>query len=161
SVSKLIGSPPGYVGYDEGGQLTERIRRNPYSVLLLDEIEKAHPDIFNILLQVFEDGMLTDSAGAQVDFKNVIVIMTSNIGARFTNKGGVWEFQWSRDQGAAMKEDRVMAAVRKPFNPEFINRLDEIIIFEPLTDDDLLRIVGLLVDQLNRTLGRRKLEIRL
>jgi ATP-dependent Clp protease ATP-binding subunit ClpC len=161
SVSKLIGSPPGYVGYDEGGQLTERIRRNPYSVLLLDEIEKAHPDIYNILLQVFEDGMLTDSAGAQVDFKNVIVIMTSNIGARFINKGASLGFQSSHDHGIAMNEDRVMAAVRETFNPEFINRLDEIIIFEPLTDDDLLRIVGLLVDQLNRTLQRRKLEIRL
>ncbi len=161
SVSKLIGSPPGYVGYDEGGQLTERIRRNPYSVLLLDEIEKAHPDIFNILLQVFEDGLLTDSAGAQVDFKNVIVIMTSNIGARFINKGASLGFQSSRDHGVAMNEDRVMAAVRETFNPEFINRLDEIIVFEPLTDDDLLRIVGLLVDQLNRTLQRRKLEIRL
>ena len=161
TVSRLFGSPPGYVGYDEGGQLTERIRRNPYSVLLLDEIEKAHPDIFNILLQVFEDGMLTDSAGAQVDFKNVIVIMTSNIGARFINKGASLGFQSSRDHGVAMNEDRVMAAVRETFNPEFINRLDEIIIFEPLTDDDLLRIVGLLVDQLNRTLGRRKLEIRL
>jgi ATP-dependent Clp protease ATP-binding subunit ClpC len=161
SISKLIGSPPGYVGYDEGGQLTERIRRNPYSVLLLDEIEKAHPDIFNILLQVFEDGVLTDSAGAHVDFKNVIVIMTSNIGARFINKGASLGFQSSRDHGVAMNEDRVMAAVRETFNPEFINRLDEIIIFEPLTDDDLLRIVGLLVDQLNRTLQRRKLEIRL
>jgi ATP-dependent Clp protease ATP-binding subunit ClpC len=161
SVSKLIGSPPGYVGYDEGGQLTERIRRNPYSVLLLDEIEKAHPDIFNILLQVFEDGVLTDSAGAKVDFKNVIVIMTSNIGARFINKGASLGFQSSRGEIMARNEDRVMAAVRETFNPEFINRLDEIIVFEPLTDDDLLRIVGLLVDQMNQTLLRRKLEIRL
>lgn len=161
SVSKLIGSPPGYVGYDEGGQLTERIRRNPYSVLLLDEIEKAHPDIFNILLQVFEDGVLTDSAGAKVDFKNVIVIMTSNIGARFINKGASLGFQSSRGEIMAKNEDRVMAAVRETFNPEFINRLDEIIVFEPLTDDDLLRIVGLLVDQMNQTLLRRKLEVRL
>jgi ATP-dependent Clp protease ATP-binding subunit ClpC len=161
SVSKLIGSPPGYVGYDEGGQLTERIRRNPYSVLLLDEIEKAHPDIFNILLQVFEDGVLTDAAGNKVDFKNVIVIMTSNIGARFINKGASLGFQSSHDEMVARNEDRVMAAVRETFNPEFINRLDEIIIFEPLTDDDLLRIVGLLVDQMNQTLLRRKLEVRL
>jgi ATP-dependent Clp protease ATP-binding subunit ClpC len=161
SVSKLIGSPPGYVGYDEGGQLTERIRRNPYSVLLLDEIEKAHPDIFNILLQVFEEGMLTDAAGNKVDFKNVIVVMTSNIGARFINKGASLGFQSSRDDGVSKNENRVMAAVRETFNPEFINRLDEIIIFEPLTDDDLQRIVGLLVDQLNRTLQQRKLEIRL
>src|SRR5262247_530781 len=161
SVSKLIGSPPGYVGYDEGGQLTERIRRNPYSVLLLDEIEKAHPDIFNILLQVFEEGLLTDAAGNKVDFKNVIVVMTSNIGARFINKGASLGFQSSRDDGVSKNENRVMAAVRETFNPEFINRLDEIIIFEPLTDDDLQRIVGLLVDQLNRTLQQRKLEIRL
>ncbi|MCG3163014.1 MAG: Negative regulator of genetic competence ClpC/MecB [Acidobacteria bacterium] len=161
SVSKLIGSPPGYVGYDEGGQLTERIRRNPYSVLLLDEIEKAHPDIFNILLQVFEDGVLTDAAGAKVDFKNVIVIMTSNIGARFINKGASLGFQSSFGEAVAKNEDRVLAAVRETFNPEFINRLDEIIVFEPLTDDDLLRIVGLLIDQLNRTLLQRKLEVRL
>src|SRR5262249_5470530 len=161
SVSKLIGSPPGYVGYDEGGQLTERVRRNPYSVLLLDEIEKAHPDIFNILLQVFEEGLLTDAAGNKVDFKNVIVVMTSNIGARFINKGASLGFQSSRHDGAAKNENRVMSAVRETFNPEFINRLDEIIVFEPLTDEDLLRIVSLLVDQLNRTLQQRKLEIRL
>jgi ATP-dependent Clp protease ATP-binding subunit ClpC len=161
SVSKLIGSPPGYVGYEEGGQLTERIRRNPYSVLLLDEIEKAHPDIFNILLQVFEDGVLTDALGNRVDFKNVIVIMTSNLGARFISKGANLGFQSSRGDDVARTGDRTMAAVRETFNPEFINRLDEIIVFDPLTDDDLLRIVGLLVDQLNRTLTHRKLEVRL
>ena len=162
SVSKLIGSPPGYVGHEEGGQLTERIRRNPYSVLLLDEIEKAHPDIFNILLQVFEDGMLTDALGNVVDFKNVIVIMTSNIGARFIYKRGYVGFQSSEDQAIARTEDRVMAAVRETFNPEFINRLDEIIVFDPLTDDDLLSIVGMLVVQLNRTLRhQRQLEVRM
>jgi ATP-dependent Clp protease ATP-binding subunit ClpC len=161
SVSKLIGSPPGYVGHEEGGQLTERVRRNPYSVLLLDEIEKAHPDIFNILLQVFEDGILTDALGNTVDFKNVIVIMTSNIGARFIYKRGYLGFQSSEDSALAKTEDRVMAAVRDTFNPEFINRLDEIIVFEPLNDEDLLRIVGLLVKQINRTLTQRHLEIRL
>lgn len=161
SVSKLIGSPPGYVGHEEGGQLTERIRRNPYSVLLLDEIEKAHPDIFNILLQVFEDGMLTDALGNVVDFKNVIVIMTSNIGARFIFKRGYVGFQSSENQAIARTEDRVMAAVRETFNPEFVNRLDEIIVFDPLTDDDLLSIVGLLVAQLNRTLRQRRLEVRM
>jgi ATP-dependent Clp protease ATP-binding subunit ClpC len=160
SVSKLIGSPPGYVGHEEGGQLTERVRRNPYSVLLLDEIEKAHPDIFNILLQVFEDGMLTDALGNVVDFKNVIVIMTSNIGARFIYKRGYVGFQSSEDEALARTEDRVLAAVRETFNPEFINRLDEIIVFDPLTDEDLLRIVGLLVNQLNRTLRHRRLEVR-
>ncbi|HZS09787.1 MAG TPA: ATP-dependent Clp protease ATP-binding subunit [Blastocatellia bacterium] len=161
SVSKLIGSPPGYVGHEEGGQLTERVRRNPYSVLLLDEIEKAHPDIFNILLQVFEDGILTDALGNTVDFKNVIVIMTSNIGARFIYKRGYLGFQSSEDAALSKTEDRVMTAVRDTFNPEFINRLDEIIVFEPLNDDDLLRIVGLLVKQINRTLTQRHLEIRL
>jgi ATP-dependent Clp protease ATP-binding subunit ClpC len=162
SVSKLIGSPPGYVGHEEGGQLTERVRRNPYSVLLLDEIEKAHPDVFNILLQVFEDGVLTDGLGNAVDFKNVIVIMTSNIGARFIYKRGALGFQASGDDAFARIEDRVMAAVRETFNPEFINRLDEILIFEPLGDDDLLRIVDLLAEQMNRTLRQqRKMEVRL
>ncbi len=159
SVSKLIGSPPGYIGYDEGGQLTERVRRNPYSVLLLDEIEKAHPDIFNILLQVFEDGVLTDALGNRVDFKNTIIIMTSNLGARFANKGGFVGFQATKSEAAAKNEDRVMMAVREAFNPEFINRLDEIIVFGPLGEDDLQTIVGLLIDQLNRTLIHRPLEI--
>ncbi|HMV46493.1 MAG TPA: ATP-dependent Clp protease ATP-binding subunit [Blastocatellia bacterium] len=161
SVSKLIGSPPGYVGYEEGGQLTERVRRNPYSVLLLDEIEKAHPDIFNILLQVFEDGVLTDALGNTVDFKHVIVIMTSNLGARFVSKGGFFGFNSSRQDAQTKIEDRVMSAVRETFNPEFINRLDEIIVFEPLTDDNLLNIVGLLADQMNQTLRHRGLEIHL
>jgi ATP-dependent Clp protease ATP-binding subunit ClpC len=160
SVSKLIGSPPGYVGYEEGGQLTERVRRNPYSVLLLDEIEKAHPDVFNILLQVFEDGILTDALGHTIDFKHVIVIMTSNIGARFIYKRGAVGFQ---DEAATQEkiEERILAAMRETFNPEFINRLDEIITFEPLTDDDLLQIVELLVAQMNRTLRQRQMEIRL
>jgi ATP-dependent Clp protease ATP-binding subunit ClpC len=161
SVSKLIGSPPGYVGHEEGGQLTERIRRNPYSVLLLDEIEKAHPDIFNILLQVFEDGILTDALGNTVDFKNVILIMTSNIGARFIYKRGHLGFQSVGDDVNARTEDRILAAVRETFNPEFINRLDEIIVFDPLTDEDLLQIVGLLVDQINKTLRHRRLALQL
>lgn len=164
AVSKLIGSPPGYVGYEEGGQLTERVRRNPYSVLLLDEIEKAHPDIFNILLQVFEDGVLTDALGNTVDFRHVIVVMTSNIGARFIikgQKGGGLGFQASRDESVQWSEDRVMNAVREIFNPEFINRLDELIVFDPLTDDDLFSIVGLLIARLNETLRHRRLEVRL
>ncbi len=161
SISKLIGSPPGYVGYEEGGQLTERVRRNPYSVLLLDEIEKAHPDIYNILLQVFEDGVLTDALGNTVDFKHVIVIMTSNIGARFVNKGGHVGFNSSRLDAQSKTEDRVMAAVRETFNPEFINRLDEIIVFEPLSDDDLFNVVGLLIRQMNQTLSHRQIQIQL
>src|SRR5216110_2373431 len=119
AVSKLIGSPPGYVGHEEGGQLTERVRRNPYSVVLLDEIEKAHPDVFNILLQVFEDGILTDGLGNTVDFKNTIIIMTSNIGARFIQKKGTMGFQGSSDISRTKMEEMVMAAVRQTFNPAF------------------------------------------
>jgi ATP-dependent Clp protease ATP-binding subunit ClpC len=161
SVSKLIGSPPGYVGHEEGGQLTERIRRSPYSVLLFDEIEKAHPDIFNVLLQVFEDGILTDALGNTVDFKNAIIIMTSNIGARFIQKKGALGFQATADASREKMEEMVMNAVRHTFNPEFINRLDEIIIFDQLADEELLEIVGLQVEMLNRTLRTRGLEVRL
>jgi ATP-dependent Clp protease ATP-binding subunit ClpC len=161
SVSKLIGSPPGYVGHEEGGQLTERIKRSPYSVLLFDEIEKAHPDIFNVLLQVFEDGILTDALGNTVDFKNAIIIMTSNIGARYIQKKGTMGFQASPDASREKMEEMVMNAVRHTFNPEFINRLDEIIIFDQLLDEELLEIVGLQVEILNRTLRRRGLEVRL
>jgi ATP-dependent Clp protease ATP-binding subunit ClpC len=161
SVSKLIGSPPGYVGHEEGGQMTEKIKRNPYSVLLLDEVEKAHPDLFNILLQVLEDGTLTDSLGNSVDFKNTILIMTSNIGARFIQKRGHMGFQASSRTQQASVEEGVMQAVKQTFNPEFVNRLDEIIVFEPLTDADLFEIVGLLVSQLNRTLIRRKLQVQM
>ncbi|MDT7687428.1 MAG: ATP-dependent Clp protease ATP-binding subunit ClpC [Acidobacteriota bacterium] len=161
SVSKLIGSPPGYIGHEEGGQLTERIRRSPYCVLLFDEIEKAHPDIFNVLLQVFEDGILTDALGNTVDFKNAIIIMTSNIGARYIQKKGTMGFQANADASREKMEEMVMNSVRHTFNPEFINRLDEIIIFDQLLDDELLEIVGLQVEQLNRTLSRRGLEVRL
>src|SRR5918997_1707120 len=161
SVSKLIGSPPGYVGHEEGGQLTERIKRSPYSVLLFDEIEKAHPDIFNVLLQVFEDGILTDALGNTVDFKNAIIIMTSNIGARYIQKKGAMGFQASPDASREKMEEMLINALRHPFTPGFINRLDEIIIFDQLLDDELLEIVGLQVEQLNKTLARRGLEVRL
>jgi ATP-dependent Clp protease ATP-binding subunit ClpC len=160
SVSKLIGSPPGYVGHEEGGQLTEKIKRNPYSVVLLDEIEKAHPDLFNILLQVFEDGHLTDGLGNRVNFKNTIIIMTSNIGARFIQKKAAMGFQ-SPDSKEIQKSvtEMVLGEVKKTFNPEFINRVDEIIVFEPLSDDDLRRIAGLLVENLNQHLLDRHLRI--
>ncbi len=161
SVSKLIGSPPGYVGHEEGGQLTERIKRSPYSVLLFDEIEKAHPDIFNILLQVFEDGILTDALGNTVDFKNVIIIMTSNIGARFIQKKGVLGFQANTDTTREKMEEMVMSSVRQTFNPEFINRLDEIIIFDQLLDVELLEVVQLQIEQINKTMTRHGLEVRL
>jgi ATP-dependent Clp protease ATP-binding subunit ClpC len=162
SVSKLIGSPPGYVGHEEGGQLTEKVKRNPYSVVLLDEIEKAHPDLFNILLQVFEDGHLTDGLGNRVNFKNTIIIMTSNIGARFIQKKASMGFQSTdtKDVNKSVSE-MVLGEVRRTFNPEFINRIDEIIVFEALSDDDLRRIMQLLVDQLNANLTDRQLRIEL
>src|SRR5690348_4235843 len=162
AVSKLIGSPPGYVGHEEGGQLTEKVKRNPYSVVLLDEIEKAHPDLFNILLQVFEDGHLTDGLGNRVNFKNTIIIMTSNIGARFIQKKASLGFQSADTTSIARSvNDMVLGEVRKTFNPEFINRIDEIIVFEALTDEDLRRIMALLVEQLNLNLVDRKLRITL
>jgi ATP-dependent Clp protease ATP-binding subunit ClpC len=160
SVSKLIGSPPGYVGYEEGGQMTERVRRSPYSVILLDEIEKAHPDLFNILLQVFEDGQLTDGLGNTVDFKNTIIIMTSNIGARFLQKKTALGFQSaSEEMTAAKMEEMVMSEVKRLFNPEFLNRLDETIIFNALSDDDLLKVIDLLVGQINVNLIHRQVTI--
>jgi ATP-dependent Clp protease ATP-binding subunit ClpC len=160
SVSKLIGSPPGYVGHEEGGQLTEKVRRNPYSVVLLDEIEKAHPDVFNILLQVFEDGHLTDGLGNRVNFKNTILIMTSNIGARFIQKKASLGFQSSESETIAKSvNDMVLGEVKRTFNPEFINRIEEIIVFEALGDDDLRRIMLLLVDQINDNLVNRQLKI--
>src|SRR5881296_1639699 len=160
SVSKLIGAPPGYVGYEEGGQLTERVRRTPYSVILLDEIEKAHPDVFNILLQVFEDGQLTDGLGNTVDFRNTIIIMTSNLGARHLQKRTTIGFQAGTEEaGAKTLDDLVMTEVKRAFNPEFLNRLDEIILFNPLGDEDLLRIIDLLVGQMNDTLIHRQVQV--
>ncbi len=162
SVSKLIGSPPGYVGYEEGGQMTERVRRSPYSVILLDEIEKAHPDIFNILLQVFEDGQLTDGLGNTVDFKNTIVIMTSNIGARYLERRSNLGFQSANETATDKKiEDLVMSEVKRLFNPEFLNRLDEVIVFNALTDGDLLQIIDLLVGMTNQNLAQKNISITL
>ncbi|HTS78658.1 MAG TPA: ATP-dependent Clp protease ATP-binding subunit, partial [Bryobacteraceae bacterium] len=161
SVSKLIGSPPGYVGYEEGGQLTERVKRAPYSVILLDEIEKAHPDIYNILLQVFEDGQLTDGLGNTVDFKNTIIIMTSNLGARFLEKRSAIGFATPNTGVPQKVEDQVMSEVKKAFNPEFLNRLDETILFTSLNDDDLLKIIDLLTDQINKNLETKQIKIKL
>src|SRR5262244_867769 len=160
SVSKLIGSPPGYVGYEEGGQLTERVKRNPYSIILLDEIEKAHPDIYNILLQVFEDGQLTDGLGNTVDFKNSIIIMTSNIGARHLQKREGLGFQSSKEEMVSEKvEDLVKNEVKRTFNPEFLNRLDEIILFNALSENDLIQILELMVSQLNQNLAQRSITV--
>jgi ATP-dependent Clp protease ATP-binding subunit ClpC len=160
SVSKLIGSPPGYVGYEEGGQLTERVKRSPYSVVLLDEIEKAHPDVFNILLQVFEDGQLTDGLGNTVDFKNTIIVMTSNIGARHLQRRQGLGFSSDREDLIIEKmEELVKNEVKKTFNPEFLNRLDEVIIFLALSDADLIQILELLVQQLNTNLIQKAITI--
>ncbi|PHU36076.1 ATP-dependent chaperone ClpB [Pseudobutyrivibrio ruminis] len=157
SVSRLIGAPPGYVGYDEGGQLTEAVRRKPYSVVLFDEVEKAHPDVFNVLLQVLDDGRITDSQGRTVDFKNTIIILTSNIGSQYLLEGidGV--------TGEITKEtnDLVMNDLRNSFRPEFLNRLDEIIMFKPLTKDNIGGIVDLIIEELNGRLADRQLRIHL
>ena len=139
SVSRLVGSPPGYIGYDEGGQLTEAVRRKPYSVVLLDEIEKAHPDVFNILLQILEDGKLTDAQGRKVDFRNTIVIMTSNIGAATISKNQSLGFSVGDDTGLSYDEmkDRIMGELKKVFRPELLNRIDEVIVFHKLTKDEI------------------------
>ncbi len=156
SVSRLIGAPPGYVGYEEGGQLTETVRRKPYSVVLFDEIEKAHPDVFNVLLQVLDDGRITDSQGRTVDFKNTILIMTSNIGAQYLLDG--------IDQDGTINEaaeKMVMEELRAHFRPEFLNRLDETILFKPLTKDNIGGIIKLIIDDLNRRLADKDLTVKL
>jgi ATP-dependent Clp protease ATP-binding subunit ClpC len=161
AAAKFIGSPPGYVGHDEGGQLTEKLRRTPYSVVLFDEVEKAHPDLFNVLLQVFEDGVLTDAQGQTVDCKHAIFIMTSNIGARAIQKRGNLGFQASGNASREKLEDQVMAQVKQTFAPEFINRLDEIILFDELTEDDLRKIVDLQLARLNQIIKNRSIAISL
>ena len=156
SVARLIGAPPGYVGYEEGGQLTEAVRRKPYSVVLFDEIEKAHPDVFNVLLQVLDDGRITDSQGRTVDFKNTIIILTSNIGSSYLLNG-------IDEQGNISDEARenTMADLRASFRPEFLNRLDEIILFKPLTKDNISGIISLLIDELNARLKEKELRVEL
>lgn len=149
SVSKFIGSPPGYVGHEDGGQLTEAIRRHPHSVLLFDEIEKAHPEIQNILLQVLDEGELTDNAGHHVDFKETIIILTSNIGARFLQKGGKLGFSGESENKQDSKREQVLEELRKHFSPEFLNRIDDVIIFDPLTKDEIQEIVDLTIDEIN------------
>ncbi|MFZ1701930.1 MAG: ATP-dependent Clp protease ATP-binding subunit [Pyrinomonadaceae bacterium] len=159
AVSKFIGSPPGYVGHEEGGQLTEKLRRSPYAVVLFDEVEKAHPDLFNVLLQVFEDGVLTDALGQSVDCKHAIFIMTSNLGARAIQKNTSLGFQANAEISRERVEGEVMSHVKQTFAPEFINRLDEIILFDELTDEDLLRIVDLQIVKLNKVVEGRDLKI--
>ena len=156
SVSRLIGAPPGYVGYDEGGQLTEAVRRKPYSVVLFDEIEKAHPDVFNILLQILDDGRITDSQGRTVDFKNTIIILTSNLGSTYLLNG-------IREDGTISDEAReaVMAELRRSFRPEFLNRLDETILFRPLTKENLTGIIDIMTEGLRARLADRSLKLEI
>ena len=155
SVARMIGAPPGYVGYDEGGQLSEAVRRKPYAVVLFDEVEKAHPDVFNVLLQVLDDGRITDSQGRTVDFKNTVIIMTSNLGSRHLLEGV---------HGAEIPEgvrESVLAELRASFRPEFLNRIDETVLFKPLALEEIERIVDLLVADINRRLAERRVRVAL
>ncbi len=152
SVSRLIGAPPGYVGYEEGGYLTEAVRRRPYSVILFDEIEKAHSDVFNILLQVLDDGRMTDGHGRTVDFRNTIIIMTSNVGSRFIQEAGT---------DTELVEKKVLKALQDAFKPEFLNRIDEIITFHALSMDDIKKITILQIEELNLRLKDKKIQVRL
>ena len=154
SVSRLVGAPPGYVGYDEGGQLTEAVRRKPYSVVLFDEIEKAHPDVFNILLQVLDDGRLTDNQGRTVDFKNTVIIMTSNIGSSMLLEG-------LTEDGEIEESTRVlvMNEMKRVFKPEFLNRIDEVVMFKPLQKDEIFMIIDLQLDDIVRRLKDRNIKV--
>jgi ATP-dependent Clp protease ATP-binding subunit ClpC len=161
TVSRMVGAPPGYVGYEEGGQLTEAVRRRPYRVILLDEIEKAHPDVFNVLLQILDDGRLTDAAGRTVDFRNTVVIMTSNVGtgqhARAIGFGADAAPEADYDK---MKEE-MLGALRRVFRPELLNRIDEVIVFHPLTREQIRQIVDLMIGQVRENLGERNLSLEL
>jgi ATP-dependent Clp protease ATP-binding subunit ClpB len=150
SVSRLVGAPPGYVGYEQGGQLTEAVRRRPYSVILLDEVEKAHPEVFDVLLQVLDDGRLTDGQGRTVDFRNTILVLTSNLGSHFLVDSTL---------SAEEKEEAVQQMVRQAFKPEFVNRLDDIVVFSTLSEEELGEIVELNIDRLSRRLHDRRLEL--
>ena len=163
TVSRLLGSPPGYVGYDEGGQLTERVRRKPYSVVLFDELEKAHPDVWGVLLQILEDGVVTDAQGRKVDFRNAVVVMTSNAGARrLTAKGGHLGFTARQGDTRPPEELRqaVLSELKQIFRPEFLNRVDEIVVFQQLTRPELRRIARQLLEQLERRLGEHQVALK-
>jgi ATP-dependent Clp protease ATP-binding subunit ClpC len=162
NVSRLTGAPPGYVGYEEGGQLTEQVRKKPYSVVLFDEIEKAHPDVFNILLQVLDEGVLTDSIGRKVDFKNTVIIMTSNLGARIIQKATPLGFHRDSEEDIYAKiKENVLNELKKTFNPEFLNRVDEIVVFHPLNKEHLFSIIDLLIDETNKQLIEHELIVEL
>jgi ATP-dependent Clp protease ATP-binding subunit ClpC len=160
SVQRLIGAPPGYVGYEEGGQLTEAVRRRPYSVVLLDEIEKAHPDVYNILLQILEDGRLTDGHGRMVDFKNVVVIMTSNLGTQEAQKQSIG-FRQEKESDQEKLNVAIKNALKQAFRPELINRIDEIIIFDSLNQQQLRQIVDLLIEEVKKRLSEHKMAVEL
>ena len=161
NVSRLIGAPPGYVGYEEGGQLTEKIRRRPYAVVLLDEIEKAHPDVYNMLLQIMEEGRLTDSFGRNVDFKNTIIIMTTNAGAEVTSSSNIFGFDRGRDEAGSYEQmkERLKVAIEKYFRPEFLNRLDDVIVFHSLNKQDLKQIVDIELSKIRGRMADRGLEL--
>jgi ATP-dependent Clp protease ATP-binding subunit ClpC len=162
AVSRLVGAPPGYVGYEEGGQLTEKVRRRPYSVILLDEIEKAHPEIFNILLQIMEDGKLTDSYGRHVDFRNTILIMTSNVGAKLIKDSGSIGFgKRSEDATYADLKRKLTAKMEEEFRPEFIARLDDVIVFHHLNKDDISKIVHLEIAQVSKRLREKQISLEI
>jgi ATP-dependent Clp protease ATP-binding subunit ClpC len=163
AVSRLVGSPPGYIGYDEGGQLTEAVRRKPYSVLLLDEIEKAHPDVFNILLQILEDGRLTDAQGRTVDFRNSIVIMTSNIGASEIAKNTSIGFTVADETGMSYDDmkNRIMGDLKKVFRPEFLNRIDEVIVFHKLAKEEVKEIIDLMINRVRVQVAEHELQLEL
>ena len=163
AASRLVGSPPGYVGYDEGGQLTEAVRRKPYCVLLLDEIEKAHPDVFNILLQILEDGRLTDAQGRTVDFRNAIVIMTSNVGAQDIARNTPLGFAVTDETGTTYDDmkKRIMGDLKKVFRPEFLNRIDEVIVFHKLSRDEIKVIIDLLIGRVRTQISEHELQLDL
>jgi len=160
TVSRLIGAPPGYIGYEESGQLTEAVRRKPYSVVLLDEIEKAHPDVFNILLQVLDDGRLTDNKGRTVDFKNTIIIMTSNIGSHVIQENLEHVNDKNRDEVFDRTRQQVFELLKKTIRPEFLNRIDEIIMFKPLTQDEIRTVVELQLGIIQKMLGKNEIQLR-
>jgi ATP-dependent Clp protease ATP-binding subunit ClpC len=161
NVSRLVGSPPGYIGYEEGGQLTEKVRRRPYAVVLFDEIEKAHPDVWNILLQILEDGQITDSLGRKIDFRNTIILMTSNVGAELLRKQTTVGFGIpSEEQDYAAVKDKLLAEAKKTFKPEFLNRLTDIVVFHSLNREHLAQIVSLEIGKVQQRLAARRVTLK-
>jgi ATP-dependent Clp protease ATP-binding subunit ClpC len=165
TVARMVGAPPGYVGYEEGGQLTEAVRRKTYCAILLDEIEKAHPDVFNILLQIFDDGHLTDAKGRRVDFRNSIIVMTSNVGAELIRKGSTIGFSVHSDEAKTQEEayekmkDKLLGELKKAFRPEFLNRIDGVVVFHPLNKEHIRRIVDLMLSIVAQQLAEKEIKL--